>query len=170
MEHKDVPYIVYESAMARAERTIKRLTTIAIVAIILMFVSNAAWIFEWTRFDTFSYEQIGAGINNVNLGEQGDVLNGAESEVQTETERQKQGRQSKTCKKKMIKGIDLSRSEISYLIDEWIFSERDRKILKRRLLDGICYEPLAEEFDMSVRQIKNIVYKGEQRIFKHRKP
>lgn len=70
----------------------------------------------------------------------------------------------------MIKGIDLSRSEISYLIDEWIFSERDRKILKRRLLDGICYEPLAEEFDMSVRQIKNIVYKGEQRIFKHRKP
>ena len=64
----------------------------------------------------------------------------------------------------------MSRSEISYLIDEWIFSERDRKILKRRLLDGICYEPLAEEFDMSVRQIKNIVYKGEQRIFKHRKP
>lgn len=64
----------------------------------------------------------------------------------------------------------MSRSEISHLIDEWIFSERDRKILKRRLLDGICYEPLAEEFDMSVRQIKNIVYKGEDKIFKHIKP
>lgn len=65
---------------------------------------------------------------------------------------------------------DLSRSQIEYLIDEWITgrnSERDRKILKRRLLDGVCYEPLAEEFDMSVRQIKNIVYKSERRIFNH---
>ena len=62
---------------------------------------------------------------------------------------------------------DLSRSELSHLIDEWIFSERDRKIVKRRLLDGICYEPLAEEFDMSVRQIKNIVYKSENKIFRH---
>lgn len=62
---------------------------------------------------------------------------------------------------------DLSRSQVEYLIDEWIFSERDRKILKRRLLDGICYEPLAEEFELSVRQVKTIVYKGEERIFKH---
>lgn len=34
---------------------------------------------------------------------------------------------------------DLSRSEISHLIDEWIFNERDRQIVKRRLLDGICF-------------------------------
>jgi len=65
--------------------------------------------------------------------------------------------------------LDISRSEVSDLIEEWIFSERDRKILKRRLLDGICYEPLAEEFDLSVRQIKNIVYKGENKIFLHLK-
>ena len=64
---------------------------------------------------------------------------------------------------------NLSRSEVEHLIDEWIFSERNRKILKRRLLDGICFEPLAEEFDMSVRQIKNIVYKGQDRIFTHAK-
>lgn len=62
---------------------------------------------------------------------------------------------------------DLSRSEIEYLIEEWILKERDRRILKRRLLDGICYEPLAEEFGLSVRQIKNIVYKGEDKIFRH---
>ena len=60
---------------------------------------------------------------------------------------------------------DLPRSEWNKLIDEWIFNERNRAILKRRLLDGICYEPLAEEFDMSVRQIKNIVYKSEERLF-----
>lgn len=61
----------------------------------------------------------------------------------------------------------LSRTQISRLIDDWIFSERDRQILKRRLLDGICFEPLADEFDMSVRQIKRIVYKAEERLFKH---
>lgn len=72
-------------------------------------------------------------------------------------------RQDQT-EKQMIESIP--RSELDRLIDEWIFRERDRKILKRRLLDGICYEPLAEEFDMSVRQIKNIVYKGEDRLYR----
>lgn len=66
-----------------------------------------------------------------------------------------------------MKDFEMSRSEISSAIDEWIFKERDRKILKRRLLDGICYEPLAEEFDLSVRQVKNIVYKSEEKLFKH---
>ena len=60
---------------------------------------------------------------------------------------------------------ELSRSQIAYLIDEWIFSERDRAILKRRLLDGIKYEQLAEEFDLSPRQVKNIVYKAEKILF-----
>lgn len=64
-----------------------------------------------------------------------------------------------------MKDIQMSRSELEHRIEEWVLSERDRKILKRRLIDGICYEPLAEEFDLSVRQIKNIVYKGENRIF-----
>ncbi len=61
-----------------------------------------------------------------------------------------------------------SRSELDKLIDEWILgrnAERDRKILRRRLFDGITYERLAEEFDLSVRQVKNIVYKGEDIIF-----
>ena len=62
---------------------------------------------------------------------------------------------------------DLPASEINHLICEWVRSERDRKILERRLIDGITYDRLAEEFDMSVRQIKYIVYKQENRIFKH---
>ena len=50
-------------------------------------------------------------------------------------------------------------SEIKILIDEYVHSERDRKILVRRFCDNICFEPLAEEFDLSVRHVKNIVYK-----------
>lgn len=65
---------------------------------------------------------------------------------------------------------ELSRTELEHLIDEWIIgrnAERDRKILKRRLLDGITYDRLAEEFDLSVRQLKNIIYKTEDRLFSH---
>ena len=62
---------------------------------------------------------------------------------------------------------DYSRTEISEAIDEWILNEKHRAILKRRLLDGICFEPLAEEFDMSPRQIKTIVYKAQEKLFRH---
>lgn len=69
---------------------------------------------------------------------------------------------------KVMIGYNLSKTEIEELISEHIVgknAERNRKILLRRLIDGICYEPLAEEFDMSVSQIKRIIYKGEQIIF-----
>lgn len=68
---------------------------------------------------------------------------------------------------KITELVDLPRSEWENLIDEWIFNERDRQILKRRLLDGVCYEPLAEEFDLTDKQIKNIVYKLQCKLFKH---
>lgn len=67
---------------------------------------------------------------------------------------------------------DISRSELEYLIDEWIIgrnAERDRAIIKRRLIDGIFFEPLAEEFGLSVRQVKNIVYKSQRKIYNHYK-
>ena len=62
---------------------------------------------------------------------------------------------------------EISISEMSRLIDEWIPKERDRRIMKRRMIDGICYEPLAEEFDLSSRRIKAIVYKWQEVIFRH---
>lgn len=63
--------------------------------------------------------------------------------------------------------MEYTNSQIKALIDEWVHSERDRKILYRRLVDGIPFEPLAEEFDLSTRYVKTIVYKHEQTIFAH---
>jgi DNA-directed RNA polymerase sigma subunit (sigma70/sigma32) len=63
--------------------------------------------------------------------------------------------------------IDLSVSELRSLIDEWILSERDRQIMKRRLLDGLTYERLAEEFDLSDAQIKRIIYKNMDKLVPH---
>ena len=63
--------------------------------------------------------------------------------------------------------FNVSVSEVEHLIDEWVFSERDRYILKMKLLDKRTYEEVAEAFDLSDRQVKRIVYKGEQIIFRH---
>lgn len=63
--------------------------------------------------------------------------------------------------------IEYSNSQIENIIDEYIHSERDRALLKRRLIDGICYEPLAEEFNLSTVQTKKIVYKLSEIVFRH---
>lgn len=70
----------------------------------------------------------------------------------------------------MLDKYNLSRSEWERLIDEWIVgrnSERNRKILKRRLLDGITFERLAEEFNMSTQNICKIIYTSQNILFKH---
>ena len=59
---------------------------------------------------------------------------------------------------------EYTNSQISHIIDEYIHSERNRALLKRRFIDGICYEPLAEEFDLSVVQVKRIVYKQGDKV------
>ena len=52
-------------------------------------------------------------------------------------------------------------------IAEFIHSDRDRRLLERRLCDGVTFERLAEEFDMSVRQVKNIVKRRSAELFRH---
>lgn len=52
MENTDnVPYIVYESAQARNERTLKRLIIVIIVLMSMLFASNAIWLYAWMQFD-----------------------------------------------------------------------------------------------------------------------
>lgn len=65
---------------------------------------------------------------------------------------------------------DYSRSELTTAIDEWIVgknAQRDRLILKSRLIDGLTFDALAELYDMSPRQIKRIVYKCQETLFRH---
>ena len=66
-----------------------------------------------------------------------------------------------------IERYNLSRSELQYLIDQWIFNERHRLILSDRLFNGTTYERLAEKYDLSTQQVKNIVYKAMDRLEKH---
>lgn len=66
---------------------------------------------------------------------------------------------------------DKPRSEIEFLIDEWIVginhAERNRNIMKRRYIDGLTYSMLAEEFGLTDWQVKNICYECEKIINRH---
>ena len=64
---------------------------------------------------------------------------------------------------------DCANSQIDAAINEWIHSERDRRILHYKLVDGLTYERIAEIEDMSPRRIQNIVYASEDRLFRHLK-
>ena len=61
---------------------------------------------------------------------------------------------------------DYTNSEIITLIVERIHKVRDRQILYDRFVHGLTFEQLAEAHDLSVRQVKNIVYKGSDIIFR----
>lgn len=69
--------------------------------------------------------------------------------------------------RKNTERYNLSRSELQYLIDQWIFNERHRLILSDRLFNGTTYERLAEKYGLSTQQVKNIVYKSMDRLEKH---
>ena len=54
--------------------------------------------------------------------------------------------------------IDLAYSQIEHLIDEWVHNGKYREIAKKKLHNkDITFEKLAEEYDLSVSQTKNIV-------------
>ena len=78
---KDVPYIAHESAVARLERVIKRLWVLALVLIVLLAASNAAWIYYESQFETtettIEAKQETTDGNNYAVG--GDLIGNADS-------------------------------------------------------------------------------------------
>lgn len=67
----------------------------------------------------------------------------------------------------MPNDANLPRSAWETLINEWIFNEEHRAMLKRNLLDGRTYEQIAEEFDLSSRQVASLIPKLQEQLFKH---
>jgi AraC-like DNA-binding protein len=65
-----------------------------------------------------------------------------------------------------IEDSNLDRYEWENLIDRWIFDEKDRIILKRKFLDNISLEKIAEDLGMSPRQINRRFNKAKVQLFK----
>lgn len=61
--------------------------------------------------------------------------------------------------------MGLSAKDVTEIIDQYVFSDRDRRLLKRRLIDGIPYEELSEEFYLSAERARQIVKGYKQTIF-----
>lgn len=59
--------------------------------------------------------------------------------------------------KRLDKVEGISIEQRIFLIDQWIFSEKNRNLAKRKLIDGVSFEQIASEYQLSVNQAKNIV-------------
>lgn len=94
MENKTVPYIVYESAQARAERRDRRHIIALIIITAMLFISNLVWVYEWTQYDYIGEDSsvtVDAqdGVANY-IGERGNINYGTDygtQEIQTENQK-----------------------------------------------------------------------------------
>ena len=78
---KDIPYIAFESEMARHERTVKRLLIALAIAVVLLFASNVAWLLFFNQFD-YATDTVTQGTeagDNSYIGEDGVINNGEPS-------------------------------------------------------------------------------------------
>ena len=67
----------------------------------------------------------------------------------------------------MIDLTDITNSHIRHTIEEYIHSRRDRSIMIDRFIEGYTFEMIAERHEMSTVQIKRIIYKNEETLFRH---
>jgi hypothetical protein len=73
----------------------------------------------------------------------------------------------------MIDLDDVTNEDIAKAIDAWIHSERDRIILKKRLIDGYTFQKISDhlhdehKIELSVRQLKNVIPRLEEKLFRH---
>lgn len=87
-----IPYFVYEHTMARFERTIKRLIIVIIVAVIALFASNMAWLYEWNSYDYADVtvdSQDGGNANYLQAGASGVINNGSSGSQEESREESK---------------------------------------------------------------------------------
>jgi DNA-directed RNA polymerase specialized sigma24 family protein len=63
--------------------------------------------------------------------------------------------------------VEYTNSMIRSIIEEHIHSEKDRRILCHRLIDGWTYREIAEAVDLDESTCRRKVYKLQNRIFKH---
>lgn len=90
-EVEQIPYIAYESALARHERTVKRMIVSMVILVLLLVISNACWLYVLSGYEfvdettTTTVTQDGKGQNVYGNGN--NVNNGAEDSNKTETKK-----------------------------------------------------------------------------------
>ena len=62
---------------------------------------------------------------------------------------------------------DIPNDLLSDTIDRWVKGSRNREIMKDRLIDAMTYERISEKHDLSVRYVKTLIYRLEDKVFEH---
>ena len=63
--------------------------------------------------------------------------------------------------------MEYSNSQLREAVSEFIHNERDRRLFLKRYEDGATLEKLAEDFELSVSQVKRIIKKHYYSVFRH---
>ena len=74
-DNKMIPYIAFESATSRQERTIKRLWILCLVLIIALLGTNAGWLYWESQWEDVVITQENADGYNNYIGNDGDITN-----------------------------------------------------------------------------------------------
>lgn len=91
MDAEKIPFIVYESAMTRAERHARRLVIVIILTLVLMFISNGLWLYNWFQYDYAQDTEtvtVDTGEGNASYIENGGAIINAEDNSNKETDTQ----------------------------------------------------------------------------------
>ena len=73
-EEKNVPYIVFESEMARLERIVKRFSILAFLAILMLVLTNGLWIYREMQYeDILVTQDVETGTGNAFVSGTGDI-------------------------------------------------------------------------------------------------
>lgn len=86
-EQLTIPYIAYESMLAKEDMQQRRMVYIIIFLIALLVVTNVIWLVAWNRYDYVDVEtDISANQSggNVNIVGAGDIDYGTDSSNQTQ--------------------------------------------------------------------------------------
>lgn len=87
IQYSTVPRCVFDSTIARFERTIRRLIILIGITIVLLFATNAIWIYEWNHYD---YQDVtldntdGGNANYMGAGASGVINNGTSESSNTD--------------------------------------------------------------------------------------
>lgn len=60
-----------------------------------------------------------------------------------------------------------SNDEMRQIIENWIHSEKHRRMLFLRLIDGLTLEEIAEEMQIDVSTVKRNLNRYENEVFSH---
>lgn len=66
---------------------------------------------------------------------------------------------------KKLKDCNLPRTELDRLIDEHLYTERERLIVREKVFDALTYEQIAERHHLSTQRTTEIFYRARERLF-----